>query len=59
MSECETVPVHYTVTAEFDDQSTPGEFGPIATREVAETVLVSLAGRTDVKKATLNKIAEV
>lgn len=57
MSECEveTVPVAYTVTAEFDDQAVPGTFGPVSNRDAAESILVALASREDVKKATLTK----
>ena len=61
MAECEveTVAVTYTVQAEFDDQSVPGDFGPIGNRDTAEAVLAALASRTDVKKATITKEASL
>lgn len=61
MAECEmeTVPVTYTVTAEFDDQAVAGTFGPLNNREAAEATLVALAGREDVKKAEITKEASI
>lgn len=53
--ETETVVVEYFIDVEFDDQATPGVFGPISTRDTADAVMVALAGRQDVKKATLRK----
>lgn len=55
--EVETTPVQYRIEVEFDDSGTPSTFGPISTRDRAEEVLNTLAGRTDVKKATLKKEA--
>lgn len=57
--ETETVPVVFYVDAEFDDQSGVSRFGPLSTRSKAEDVLQTLSSRTDCKKATLIKEAQV
>ena len=51
--ETETVRVQYFIDAEFDDQAVAGTFGPLRSREAADSAFVALAGRTDCKKATL------
>ena len=50
--EVETVPVQYFVDAEFDDVSGVQRFGPVSNRTAADTLLTTLASRTDCKKAT-------
>jgi hypothetical protein len=55
MMETETVTVTATYfdDVEYSNQSGESRFGPLASRAKAEDVLQTLAGRADVKKATL------
>jgi hypothetical protein len=53
--ETEVVPVHYFVDVGFEDASGNQAFGPIASRAKAEDLLIALASRTDVQKATLRR----
>lgn len=57
MPECEQAvsPVQFFVDVEFDDQPVGSTFGPVSTTAAADSLLVTLAGRSDVKKATLRK----
>ncbi len=57
-SECETevVPVTYFVDVEFDDQSGVVPFGPVSSKGSADALLLTLAARVDVKKATPRKV---
>lgn len=46
----------WEVVAEYDGSASPGEWGP-CDLETARAVLVSLAGRTNVRKATIQPVA--
>lgn len=55
MCETETVTlsVTYYVDAEIDGVTGPQRFGPVCARDKAEQLLVTLAARENVTKATL------
>jgi hypothetical protein len=55
--ETETVEVTYYVEVEFATSSEPSQFGKVSTKAAAEALLLTLAGRTDVKKAIIVKEA--
>jgi hypothetical protein len=52
-TETITVTATYFVDVEYSNQSGESRFGPLSSRAKAEDVLQTLAGRADVKKATL------
>ncbi len=55
MSECEQVQVQYWVKASFSAQEDGEDFGPVGSRDAADALLIALAGRGDIVKATLRK----
>ena len=52
-TETITKTLQFSVEVEYDDSATLQQFGPVCTRAQAESLLLVLAGRTDVKKATI------
>ena len=44
---------HWIVRVQYDTREQGHDYGPFAARKAAEACLIRLAGRTDVKTATL------
>ncbi len=51
--ECPTTPGTFHVRAHFTESDVGTLFGPVASREAAEKLLLTLAARNDIKKAEI------